>query len=47
MGHEAERRKAFSAAVIGGIKRNSRIYVGDSIGIAQFIYFAHLTNRYH
>ena len=28
---EGERRKSYSAAVIDGIKRNSRIYVGDSI----------------
>ena len=26
-----ERRKSYSAGVIGGFKRNSRIYVGDSI----------------
>ena len=31
MGHDVERRKTYSAAVIGGIKRNSTIYVGDSI----------------
>ena len=31
IGQEAERRKSYSAAVIDGIKRNSRIYVGDSI----------------
>ena len=31
IGHEGERRKSYSAAVIDGIKRNSRIYVGDSI----------------
>ena len=30
-GHEGERRKSYSPAVIDGIKRNSRIYVGDSI----------------
>ena len=30
-GQEGERRKSYSAAVIDGIKRNSRIYVGDSI----------------
>ncbi len=28
---EGERRKSYSAAVIDGINRNSRIYVGDSI----------------
>ena len=28
---DGERRKSYSAAVIGGIKRNSRIYIGDSI----------------
>ena len=31
IGQEVERRKSYSAAVIDGIKRNSRIYVGDSI----------------
>ena len=31
MGQEGERRKGYSAAVIDGIKRNSRICVGDSI----------------
>ena len=31
VGQEGERRKSYSAAVIYGIKRNSRIYVGDSI----------------
>ena len=31
IGQEGERRKSYSAAVIYGIKRNSRIYVGDSI----------------
>ena len=31
IGHEGERRKSYSAAVIDGIKRNSRIYVRDSI----------------
>ena len=31
MGQDGERRKTYSAAVIGGIKRNSTIYVGDSI----------------
>ena len=31
IGHEGERRKSYSAAVIDGIKRNTRIYVGDSI----------------
>ena len=31
IGQEGERRKCYSAAVIDGIKRNSRIYVGDSI----------------
>ena len=30
-GQEGERRKRYSAAVIDGIKRNTRIYVGDSI----------------
>ena len=30
-GLEGERRKSYSAAVIDGIERNSRIYVGDSI----------------
>ena len=31
VGQEGERRKSYSAAVIDGIKINSRIYVGDSI----------------
>ena len=31
IGQEGERMKSYSAAVIYGIKRNSRIYVGDSI----------------
>ena len=31
IGQEGERRKSYSAAVIDGIKRNSSIYVGDSI----------------
>ena len=31
IGQEGERRKSYSAAVVDGIKRNSRIYVGDSI----------------
>ena len=31
IGQEGEQRKSYSAAVIDGIKRNSRIYVGDSI----------------
>ena len=31
IGQEGERRKCYSAAVIDGTKRNSRIYVGDSI----------------
>ena len=31
IGKEGERRKSYSAAVIDGTKRNSRIYVGDSI----------------
>ena len=31
IGQEGERRKSYSAAVIDGIKRNSKIYVGDSI----------------
>ena len=31
IGQEGERRKSYSAAVIDGIERNSRIYVGDSI----------------
>ena len=30
-GQEEERRKSYSAAVIDGIKRNTTIYVGDSI----------------
>ena len=30
-GQEGERRNSYSAAVIDGIKRNTRIYVGDSI----------------
>ena len=30
IGQEGERMKSYSAAVIDGIKRNSRIYVGDS-----------------
>ena len=30
-GQEGERRKSYSAAVIDGIKINSRIYVGDCI----------------
>ena len=30
-GHDGVRRSSCSAAVIGGIKRNSTIYVGDSI----------------
>ena len=30
VGQEGERRKSYSATVIDGIKRNSRIYVGDS-----------------
>ena len=30
-GQEGERRKSYSAAVIDGIKRNSRMYVEDSI----------------
>ncbi len=30
-GQDGERRKTYSAAVIDGFKRNSRIYVGDSI----------------
>ena len=30
-GQEGERRKSYSAAVIDGIKRNTTIYVGDSI----------------
>ena len=29
VGQEGERRKSYSAAMIDGIKRNSRIYVGD------------------
>ena len=29
IGEERKRRKSYSAAVIDGIKRNSRIYVGD------------------
>ena len=31
IGQEGERRKSYSAAVIDGIKINTRIYVGDSI----------------
>ena len=31
VGQEGERRKSYSAAVIDGIKRNTRLYVGDSI----------------
>ena len=31
IGQEGERRKSYSAAVIDGIKRKSRIFVGDSI----------------
>ena len=31
IGQEGERRKSYSVAVIYGIKRNSRIYVGYSI----------------
>ena len=31
MGQDGERRKTYSAAVIEGFKRNSAIYVGDSI----------------
>ena len=31
MGEDGERRKTYSAAVIDGMKRNSTIYVGDSI----------------
>ena len=31
IGEEGERRKSYSAAVIDGIKRNTTIYVGDSI----------------
>ena len=31
IGQEGERMKSYSAAVIDGIKRNPRIYVGDSI----------------
>ena len=31
MGQDGERRKTYSAAVIDGFKRNSAIYVGDSI----------------
>ena len=31
IGQEGERRKSYSATVIDGIKRNSRIYVGESI----------------
>ena len=30
-GQEGERRNSYSAAVIDGIKRNTRIYVGDSV----------------
>ena len=31
MGQDGERRNTYSAAVIDGIKRKSRIFVGDSI----------------
>ena len=31
IGQEGERRNSYSAAVIDGIKRNTTIYVGDSI----------------
>ena len=31
IGQEGERRKSYSAALIDIIKRNSRIYMGDSI----------------
>ena len=31
MGQDGERRNTYSAAVIDGFKRNSTIYVGDSI----------------
>ena len=31
IGQEGERRKSYSAAVVDGIKRNTTIYVGDSI----------------
>ena len=31
IGQEGKRRKSYSAAMIDGIKRNYRIYVGDSI----------------
>ena len=31
MGRDGERRKTYSVAVIDEIKRNSTIYVGDSI----------------
>ena len=31
MGQDVERRKKYSAAVIDGTKRKSRIFVGDSI----------------
>ena len=31
MGRDGERRKKYSAAVIDGMKRKSRIFVGDSI----------------
>ena len=31
IGQEGERMKSYSAAVIDGIKRKSRIFVGDSI----------------
>ena len=31
IGQEGERRKSYSAAVIDGIKRNTTLYVGDSI----------------
>ena len=31
IGQEGERRKSYSAAVIDGMKRNTTIYVGDSL----------------
>ena len=31
MGQDGERRKKYSAAVIDGIKRKSRIFVGDFV----------------
>ena len=38
IGQEGERRKSYSAAVIDGIKVNSRIYVGYSIVRTKYIF---------